>query len=323
MTKGLSDFKNIQSELKTALTLLDGYQKKQADSQQSNMQDNLVISETDSLLERCQRVVDAEDRQEKPKLRVIHHLACSGGTLISKCIGALPNVYVLSEVNPASLNHIGGGKPKFLPSDITTLSRYANIPQVQELADSLFRQNILTTNMHVIEHGGVLVLRDHTHSDYCVGSDHVDESKVVSTLSEDFDIIRLATIRHPVDAYLSLVKNNWEQHVPKGFEEYCKRFLKFTSQFYKRDIIKYEDIVSDPVKQLKKIAKKLDLPFSASFIDTFSTMQVTGDSGRSGAVIEERPRRPLSDEQIAMISSSKSFKKIAKKFNYGIPGEVE
>lgn len=322
MTNKVNDFKNMQGELLAALDILDDYQY-EGQQVSSESQTGLVISEADSLLARCEQVVKQHENSAKPKMRVIHHFACSGGTLISKCIAALPNVYLLSEVHPATHNHMGGGKPKFLPSDITTLSRYAGIPNIGHLADKIFKQNVVATNKHVVENGGLLVLRDHSHSDFCVGSRVAEDSKVVSTLSDEFEILRIVTIRHPVDAYLSLVKNNWEQHTPKGFEEYCKRFLLFIDNYKKKQIFKYEDVVKNPVRSIKKIAKKLDLPFSDSFIDTFSTMQVTGDSGRSGAVIEERPRRPLSDEQVAMINSSKSFKKIAKKFNYGIPGEVE
>ena len=38
--------------------------------------------------------------QGKPLLRTIHHLACTGGTVISKCLAAMPDVALISEVNP-------------------------------------------------------------------------------------------------------------------------------------------------------------------------------------------------------------------------------
>ena len=37
---------------------------------------------------------------EKPTIRIIYHMARSGGTLISKCLAVMNNVVLLSEVHP-------------------------------------------------------------------------------------------------------------------------------------------------------------------------------------------------------------------------------
>ncbi|MEA5392276.1 hypothetical protein VB738_13520 [Cyanobium gracile UHCC 0139] len=37
-----------------------------------------------------------------PVVRTLHHVACSGGTLISRYLAALPDVVLLSELNPAN-----------------------------------------------------------------------------------------------------------------------------------------------------------------------------------------------------------------------------
>ena len=37
---------------------------------------------------------------QKPVIRTIHHLACTGGTLISKCISSMPETALISEINP-------------------------------------------------------------------------------------------------------------------------------------------------------------------------------------------------------------------------------
>ena len=40
-------------------------------------------------------------RAARPILRLVHHMARSGGTLISKCLGCMSGVLLLSEPNPA------------------------------------------------------------------------------------------------------------------------------------------------------------------------------------------------------------------------------
>ena len=53
------------------------------------------------------------------KLRIINHWACSGGTIISKCIASFPNIVFLSEVHPyAYLRLSNTNERDYLPTDI-------------------------------------------------------------------------------------------------------------------------------------------------------------------------------------------------------------
>lgn len=318
MSRELEDLSQIAKELNGALRLLD---KRLGDFRTNDVTGGYNIDEATSLLQRCADVVS--EKKEKPLIRIIHHLACSGGSLISKCIAALPNVFLLSEVHPDTTLHMWHDRPQYLPSDIATLSRYAKVPEVDILAREIFQQNIRATGAHIRRLGGTLVLRDHSHADYFVGKDVKSKSSVVDVLGGHFDFLRVVTIRNPVDSYLSLVNNNWEHYTPKGFEEYCKRYLAFTSEYSHKQILKYEDFVDEPTKFLTKIARILELPFSESFLDSFDIINITGDSGRSGANIAKRERRALSREEYNNICSSKAYKKILRKFNYSLPQAPE
>ncbi|GFD91231.1 hypothetical protein KUL152_34570 [Tenacibaculum sp. KUL152] len=306
---GPEGLKDLMSELGNAISEIENNPEIRLSLKtDSNVQDSK------SLLSQCSSILQEVER--KPKLRIIHHLACSGGTLISKCVAAQPNTFLLSELHPTTRLHMGGGKPKFLPSDVTTQARYANVPNVDELAWCIFQSSIEITSKHVANLGGYLVVRDHTHSDFCVGEKPESTSSIVRHLNSQFEILSVATIRNPIDSYLSLVANNWEHFEPKGFDEYCKRVECFISGFQRSEIIKYEDIVAKPLKYIRKLVNKLEIPYSDSFIDTFSAFNVTGDSGRSGEVISPRQRRELSESFLREIQSSKSFKKISEKFGY-------
>ena len=312
MTKQVKNLKHLQSEIDSALSLI---------SSKGKSPDNIgvpksgLIAGTQSLLERCENVVNKK-KSAKPVLRIIHHLACSGGTIVSKCIASLPNVFLLSELHPTSTLHMGKGKAKFLPADITTQARYARVPDVDELAWKLFIDNIKTTFEHIEALGGTLVIREHSHSDFCVGDSISSGSSLIKHLSPYFDIVSAVTIRNPIDAYLSLVSNDWQHFEPKGFEEYCKRVLAFVSAFSDNQIIRYEDVVKDPSSSIERIAATLKISFADSFIDTFSTVNMTGDSGRSGTTISERPRREVPDTLQQQINNSSSFKQIADMFGY-------
>lgn len=274
----------------------------------------LDFTNATSLLDKCEQVTTSH-KTPKPVIRIIHHFACSGGTLVSKCLSSLPNVFLLSEVHPLSKNH-ASGKPKYLPSDITTLARYAKIPDIEELAKKLFLSNIIETESFVRERGGMLVLREHTHIDFCLGDKVSPESIVDTYLSNHFDLKHLVTVRNPIDAYMSLVINGWVQFSPPTFDEYCKRLIEFIKRYPPQNIVRYEDIVKQPDKNLQKICKLLDLPYDDRYSDIFDIFTVTGDSGRKGDSIAFRDRRPIDKQLLSDIKGSKNFKIISKILKY-------
>ncbi|MBT81098.1 MAG: hypothetical protein CL587_11995 [Alteromonadaceae bacterium] len=268
--------------------------------------------EAEDLIKRSKRAIEID----KPEIRIIHHMACSGGTLISKCLASLPNVFVLSELHPTTTLHQGGGKPKFLPADITTQARYAKVPAADDLALSLFKMNIESAYEHIENYGGILIIRDHSHSDFCVGEGFKESSVIANLLKNDFKLLRLVTLRDPIDSYLSLCKNNWVHFSPKTFDEYCKRLWHFLEEYKYTEVVRYEDFVSRPEETMACMADILKIRYDSHFIDLFPIFRVTGDSGRSGATISERARRELTFEETEEIKTSKYYKLIAKKFNY-------
>lgn len=308
---GLSE---LHRELQEAVALIEGNVKQLPRLPQTS---GNVIADSESLLSKCEAIVNRK-KNTKPTIRVIHHFACSGGTLISKCISALPNVFLLSELQPTSSLHLGDGTPKFSPADVITQARYACIPNIDKLSWEIFVNSIEKVNEHVQGFGGSLVIREHTHSEFCVGAITPERSATIENLEKSFEVRNVITVRNPIDSYLSLKKNGWLHFDPANFEEYCNRLLACLSQFDDRQIIKYEDVVDNPSRNLKKIARELDLPYSKSFVETFSAFKVTGDSGRTGNVIASRERRQLSIEFESEILKSSAFKQICGRLKYEI-----
>ena len=306
-----TDLATLHNELAKALELIKKKAKLKLPAADVN---DLQVNEALSLLDRCKKIVI--NSNVKPKLRIIHHLACSGGTLISKCLAAMPNIYLLSELHPTTTLHQGGGKPKFLPADITTQARYANVPDIDNLAWTLFNSNIIDTYHHVAKYAGTLIIRDHTHSDFCVGQEFREHSTIANALSGEFELLRIVTLRDPIDSYISLEKNNWVHFSPKTFDEYCKRVWVYLSEYNDEQVFRYEDFVQNPKKIMEAITSSLDVSYDESFVDTFSIFQVTGDSGRSGDIIAPRERRELTVEEQKEFESSQYYKLIADRFNY-------
>jgi hypothetical protein len=310
---------SLQESISNAVDMIDQSQLVSADLllQQSTKYstNSLDFTNANSLLDKCEEVTNSY-KKTKPVIRVIHHLACSGGTLISKCIASQPNVFLLSEIHPTTKLHLGEGKAKYTPTDISSQCSFGNLPELTTLKKLLFADEIFCVNSHLISLGGTLVLRDHTHSDFTFGEACAQHSVLAETLESKFQLLRLATIRNPIDSYCSLKSNKWLHFSPPSFEEYCRRFLIYISEYNDEQILKYEDIVATPELHIEKITQILQLKYNNSFEHIFDIHNVSGGSGRKNIQIELPKRRELSNVFVEEINTSKSFLKITKKFGY-------
>jgi len=302
-----SNFAHFKQQIDDAVELLERSGKVEKNPiVLTNKLEHLV--DTQSLLTRCDTICKKYE-SSKPTIRIMHHFACSGGTLFSKCISAMPNVYLLSEVHPYTDIGISKIKPNYAPSDISTLTKHAGIPKQRELAAKLFKKSIDEVYKHVTNLGGVLVLRDHTHADYTTKDPTPEKSSITTLLEDSYNIESVLTIRDPIDSYASLVNNGWVNFEPNSFDEYCRRLLLLIDSFDQNRIYKYENFLISPQEQIKAITKALDIPFDDTFEDIFSMFKVTGDSGRKSDIIGGR-ERVVPEGILAESLTSEWYKKI-------------
>ena len=240
-----------------------------------------------SLLEQCRSLVAEADAERAEPIRTIDHFACTGGTLISKCLASLPNVHLLSEVDP--LSEIGPSlRTRFLPTDLVGLARAGSRKVGDDLLFEIFLRGLSAIYEYDQQRGLHLVLRGHAHSAFCVGQDVQERPTLRSLLNKSYSTRSVVTVRHPVDSWLSLLKNNWVNFEPGTLDEYARRYLTFIDSYSDCDVFKYEDFVLDPFEIMRQICTALELPFDSSFLDSFPAHTLSGDSGRRGWRLEPR-----------------------------------
>jgi hypothetical protein len=268
-----------------------------------------------TLFEQCVEFCNASEQLGTEPLRLVHHLACTGGTIISKCLAAMPNVVLLSEVNPASdvpsISKLG-----FAPTNMIQLARQGKVPQFEELRIKLFRAEVDELMKHTRRLGSRLVLRVHSHSDFMVGDSRSQPNSVKKALDKTHAVKSVVTVRHPVDAFVSLSQKNWLHFAPTTFDEYCRRYLAFLEHNAGDPLFKYEDFVYDPKREIKGICDALELVYNEDFLDLIELVKLTGDSGRSSDQVARRPRRPIDDALAAEIRGSANYATICEKLNY-------
>ncbi|CAN5201846.1 hypothetical protein BH10PSE13_BH10PSE13_00020 [soil metagenome] len=295
------------AELEEVLSLLDKFQG----SDRAQLSDDESLP---SLIEECSRF-SAEAPSAAP-IRTIHHLACTGGTLISKVVAALSGVVLLSEIDPLSTMELSPQEPRFAPTDILLGLRQAARPVPDHVVVDTFRASIGAMNDSLQALGHKLVLRDHAHSHFCTMIDSDARPTLREMLRGLAPLRSLATIRHPLDSYTALKLNRWkEDFSPFTLEEYCLRFQSFIQRHRDIPLVRYEDFVENPDIIFMQICEILDLPFDTSAFDMIGSIRMTGDSGRSGTTIAKRARRKL-PRAIEMERQSSIYRQTCIEFGY-------
>lgn len=249
-------------------------------------------------------------------VRTIHHFACSGGTLISKAVAALPRTVLLSEIDPLSdiLLPIAGD---FTPTDMLRHLRRSRFPHAQEVIVETFVASVAALQGSLARRGHSLVLRDHPHSLFCL--DRIDsESRpsLLEILQPHLSLRSVVTVRHPLDAFLSLNAQGWRHFTPFTLDEYSRRYLQFLDRHAGIPIVRYEDFVAAPEATLEQICQHLNLTFDPSALTRISEIHLSGDSGRKGDEIVARPRRDIPEDIAEQRGKISAYTDLCDRFHY-------
>ncbi|MEO8243512.1 MAG: sulfotransferase [bacterium] len=251
-----------------------------------------------------------------PVIHVIHHFACTGGSLISKCIAAQPDVVLLSEIDPLSLIGVSPARPIFSPRSVIEQLRYNQRGNSDALITAVFQSEIKTLLDGLAREGQSLVLRDHAHSHYCVGSAVPDRPNLRAILTAVATTRSIVTVRHPIESYLSLLsKGNWLNIIPQTLDEYCLRYARFLDDYADQPVFRYEDFLTAPEDRLREICAALGLPHEPGAMDLRDSFPVSGDSGRGGKAISPRPRRPIPTQVIDQAESA-AYPRLCRRLGY-------
>ena len=263
--------------------------------------------------ERRKRREKEEKNYSKPLIRTIHHFACTGGTLISKCLASMPDIALISEVNP--FNRYGS---QFEPTNPFLLFERCH----NNLSKEDIRRNFKYQIQQIIEvcqkDDLDLILRDHSHTDFCTGTRPSNICPVYDFLQDDYELVSVVSVRHPLDSFLGLVNSGWdEQFRPNTLDEYCKRYLAFLQRYNSLNIIKYETFCNEQTKTMKELCNILKINFLNGFEERFGHQLLSGDSGRRDLTkIEARPRRPIPEGIASETTRSEHYFELLTKLGY-------
>jgi hypothetical protein len=257
----------------------------------------------------------------KPVLRLIHHMARSGGTVISRCLGCMSGVVLLSEIHPLGIR-------QFNP--LSQAQRWFGLLSSHDLAGLSargqigFADAIELIHRRAAECNQRLVLRDWSHLDF-TGVPFVAKPSyrllLADACAKQFDLRQVCTVRHPLDQWLSLRRLAILQGklTLADFLAGYRRFAEIASEI---GFFRYEDFTGEPAPVMKAICKRLDLRFDAGFRGRWHEYAlVTGDvaGSRGGSEITELARRPAEPALLDQLGANDDYRQSLELLGYRHP----
>ena len=233
-------------------------------------------------------------RPAKPCIRILHHWACSGGTILSRCVAALPEVLLLSEVHPLSYLRLHDPSPAYAPTDLIQQLCLPHNGRDPALCVATWNGAIDALQQYAVEHGKHLVLRSHSHVDFFCGALPASQPLVSRSLAPRHRLVELLSVRHPLDSWMSMQAQQWDRHMRfTNFAGFCERALAMLEACRKMPVLVYEQFSIDPGAGLQQLCTALQLPHHPDCFERLASVTLSGDSGRRADRISPRPRRAI------------------------------
>jgi hypothetical protein len=248
-------------------------------------------------------------------------MARSGGTLISRCLGCMSGVLLLSEIHPL-------GTAQFNP--LVQAQRWYGLLSSQDLAELRARgrigfvEAIELIHQRSLDAGQRLVVRDWSHLDFTgvpFIANPAHRLLTAEALATRFQLRQICTVRHPLDQWLSLRG----LAVVRGkltLEGYLAGVRRFAEEASAIGFLRYEDFVVDPAAVMKELCRRLELRFDRHFVDRWSSYAfVTGDvsGSRSGFKIKPVARRPVELDLLKTLEANRDYRTTLELLGYTHP----
>jgi len=210
--------------------------------------------------------------------------ARSGGTVLNQCLGSLPQVVILSEVNP-----LGGGSGKG-PVFYRTVKSQASQWYGIEVKSDDFAEGILELHEICQARGLHLVMRDWSFVNFAPQPENgfapPNRLLTLEALQGKCELRAFAFVRDAIDVWLSR-----SGAVNDFFTNYL-RYVKVLLE-HKVPIFKYEAFCRAPDSVLREICRYAGLEFNESYLSYEAFERVNGDVQLLSRGIQQHSIRPL------------------------------
>jgi len=249
--------------------------------------------------------------------------ARSGGTVLNRCIACLPNVVMMSEVNP-----MGGGSGADRKNPCRTVQSQAKHWYGIDLKSDDFIESVVELHDICQSQGKHLVLRDWSFVNFapCPENRGCPPGRflMLESLKNKCELITFAFVRNAIDVCISR---------GQPVADFAAYYLAYSTAVIESSaaIFKYEDFCQDPTTTLRAMCKYTDLPYSDSFREYGKFRNVNGDvqgisRGNRDRAIRPLPRKWIPPGEVAEIEKCDDLIQANHLFGYSSlynTGELE
>lgn len=218
--------------------------------------------------------------------------ARSGGTLLSRCLGSLPDVVLVSEVSPECRGRKDGGK--------RTIGAQAESWYGVRIDPGDYVGEARDLAAHCEAQGKRLVVRDWTVASFVQmranGNRPSGRLLAVETLAQVGNVRAFVFVRDAIDIWIS---NGCHRSFFGAYRKYIDAVLAGGLP-----VFKYESFCARPDETMREICEVADLEFSPAYRNYCQYGKVTGDTAlgslsrgvkADGITVFPRVRIPLAD----------------------------
>jgi protein O-GlcNAc transferase len=237
-------------------------------------------------------------------------------------------VCLLSEISPLGTSHFNPLRQTADWYGLVQPEEIRDLPDQQAFGDAIHQ-----ISRRAREHGLTLVVRDWSHLDW-IGFPFVDPPMQFSwqTIDDDQDSSRLpengaswlgprcATVRHPVDQYLStktlgILKESWnDAAVWRGMRAFAEAIQSMPW-------FRYEDFLADPAGALQSLCDAMAIPYDPCWEQRWASYdKITGDTlALRRTMIRPIERKPVEPVFWRQVGDNEDFYATLELLGYSVP----
>ena len=250
-------------------------------------------------------------------VRLWLNLARSGGTLLSRCLGCMEGVMLLSEVHPLGVRVIDPAAQAAAWHSLLRPGELGRWTNGRGRYDDLIALLVERAEAR----GKALLLRDWSHLDF-LGVPITEPgfaSRSMQLLGMKHDLRCFTTVRHPADQWASQQRLDMLRgRVDIGvYLRGCRAFAELAAEV---GFVRFEDFAREPDAGLARLCEGLGVPFDPTWCERYRTYaRVTGDEATKAAAIGEiRParRHALEPDIAAVFAASEDYAETCRLLGY-------
>lgn len=264
-------------------------------------------------------------------LPVIHSLGKTGATIICKCLGAMGNVALFSEIHPW-----GPAAIRMLPGQNGVLMHPAaqaffwhKLIEGKERPENLFKQDqdaFLETMAFLIERarerGRQPLFRLWNHLDL-VGQPYrpaLGDNVFGRAVAARFPVREVAILRHPLRSWNSMAARGGVYRTITFSAHITAHHQLLDSLGPEARVFLHEDFVPDPASFLQELSTALALDYNPDWRERWrDNLFVTGDRNARKAGVRDiafTPPRPVSEEMQELARSEAGYLPLLDRLGY-------